>query len=280
MNERIVKFILMMAVVLLIGTGATMLNLNLHKGNDTAQAKIEVNFADMETLQTEGILLSSDESDGREMTEFGMTGEIEDAETEKAESAEAESAIEELESEIMAMQETVARIEAQKANNKAMSMEERACGPAETSELADTEITTEEMESDDWLLATEGDLEAIRDAMYKYLADADGRLTKMAEDAAKKPVADQKAVADEALKFWDDKLNEVYQDLRDLMSEDEFIVLRDEERAWIRSRDEAANQAAKAENYSNSYQSLAYTRSLVEWTKERVYVLMEMLYRP
>ena len=62
------------------------------------------------------------------------------------------------------------------------------------------------------------------------------------------------------------------------MTDEEFDVLRTEEKAWLRSRDAAASEAAGSGSQSNSASSLAYTVSLVQWTKERVYELAEMYY--
>ncbi len=120
--------------------------------------------------------------------------------------------------------------------------------------------------------------EEVGEAYYLRLSEMDRKLSEKMEEAAKKPVADQKTVADETLKFWDDELNAVYQALREELEEEAFYALREEERAWLRARDEAAAQAAAAENSSNSSQNLAYTLSLVSSTRDRVYVLAEMYY--
>ncbi len=125
---------------------------------------------------------------------------------------------------------------------------------------------------------TDGGLAVRAEDYYTRLSDMDARLTKREEEAAKKTAADQKAAADEALKFWDDELNLVYQAIRASMTDEEFDVLRTQEKAWLRSRDAAANAAAAAANQSNSAQSLAYTQSLVESTKMRVYELAELYY--
>jgi len=91
-------------------------------------------------------------------------------------------------------------------------------------------------------------------------------------------LSEQQKTAEELLEIWDNELNAVYQKLRKSMPQDEFYLLRNEERAWIRNRDEAANKSASKENYSKSTQNLAYTTSLLRWTRERVYQLAEMYY--
>ena len=130
------------------------------------------------------------------------------------------------------------------------------------------------------LLVTDGSggMAASAEDYYRRLSEMDSRLTAREEEAAKKTAADRKAAADEALKFWDDELNMVYQAIRAGMTDEEFDVLRTEEKAWLRSRDAAASEAAGSGSQSNSASSLAYTVSLVQWTKERVYELAEMYY--
>lgn len=115
-------------------------------------------------------------------------------------------------------------------------------------------------------------------AYYARLQDMEKIYMSRLQSVEKESVAEQTKVMEDLLKSWDDELNSIYQKLRKSLPDDEFVVLRNEERAWIRNRDEAAGKAAAKENYSNSTQKLAYTRSLLEWTKTRVYELAEMYY--
>lgn len=113
---------------------------------------------------------------------------------------------------------------------------------------------------------------------YSRLQDMERIYTARMNAVANDTLAVQQKTAQELLSTWDDELNAVYQKLRKSLSDEDFRRLRDEERAWIRNRDAAANQAASKENYSNSTQNLAYTRSLLQWTKDRVYELASMYY--
>lgn len=143
----------------------------------------------------------------------------------------------------------------------------------------DTEKSSELQVSYELLIVDADDgLAVLAEDYYSRLSDMDLKLTRREAEAAKKTAADQKAAADEALKFWDDELNLVYQAIRDSMTDEEFDALRTEEKAWLRSRDAAASEAAASANQSNSAQSLAYTRSLVESTRLRVYELAKLYY--
>ena len=97
-------------------------------------------------------------------------------------------------------------------------------------------------------------------------------------EVSKDTLAVQQKTMEELLEIWDDELNAIYQKLRKSLSDEDFRTLRNEERAWIRNRDTAAKRAASRETYSNSTQNLAYTLSLLQWTKDRVYELAAMYY--
>lgn len=115
-------------------------------------------------------------------------------------------------------------------------------------------------------------------AYYARLQDMERIYTARMNEIAKESLAIQQKATEELLSIWDEELNTIYQKLRTSLSSEEFRALRSEERAWIRNRDAAANRAASKETYSNSTQNLAYTRSLLQWTKERVYELTAMYY--
>lgn len=76
---------------------------------------------------------------------------------------------------------------------------------------------------------------------------------------------------------WDNELNKIYKMLKEKLPEDEFIVLRDEERQWIVERDEKANAAA-AEYEGGTLAGLEYLSVQVETTKERTYELVELYF--
>lgn len=113
---------------------------------------------------------------------------------------------------------------------------------------------------------------------YARLQDMEILYSIRMNEVSKEPLVVQQKTIEELLKLWDDELNAIYQKLRKSLSDKDFSTLRDEERAWIRNRDTAAKRAASRETYSNSTQNLAYTLSLLQWTKDRVYELAAMYY--
>ena len=113
---------------------------------------------------------------------------------------------------------------------------------------------------------------------YARLQDMERVYESRMNATMKDSLAVQQHTIEELLEIWDEELNVIYQKLRNKLSYEEFAILRNEERAWLRDRDAAANQAAIKDNYSKSTQNLAYVRSLLQWTRERVYELADMYY--
>ncbi|MFD2627496.1 lysozyme inhibitor LprI family protein [Oceanobacillus kapialis] len=79
--------------------------------------------------------------------------------------------------------------------------------------------------------------------------------------------------AGKSFNMWDDALNEVYAELEKQLSKDEMESLREEQRAWVQTRDaKAAEEAAKYEG--GSMESMQYISSQAQLTKERAYELI------
>ena len=117
-----------------------------------------------------------------------------------------------------------------------------------------------------------------KEIYYARLQDMEALYSIRMNEVSKDTLAVQQKTMEELLEIWDDELNAIYQKLRKFLSDEDFRTLRNEERAWIRNRDTAAKRAASRETYSNSTQNLAYTLSLLQWTKDRVYELAAMYY--
>ncbi len=72
----------------------------------------------------------------------------------------------------------------------------------------------------------------------------------------------------------DELLNEIYQDIKTDLSDSEFIVLRDAERAWIAERDATAEANAADWEGGTGYE-LIYTQTLFGCTLERCQELID-----
>lgn len=83
-----------------------------------------------------------------------------------------------------------------------------------------------------------------------------------------------KRMAETEYRLWDVELNRIYQDIIAQMDEREAEILREEERQWIRERDQLAKKASEKFK-GGTMESLEYTASLAATTKIRTYELLE-----
>jgi uncharacterized protein YecT (DUF1311 family) len=83
-----------------------------------------------------------------------------------------------------------------------------------------------------------------------------------------------KEAASETYKRWDKALNEIYGVLKTQLSESEMNKLRDKQREWIKYRDNTA-KTASLEFEGGSMETLEYTSTLAQLTKERCYELVQ-----
>ena len=76
------------------------------------------------------------------------------------------------------------------------------------------------------------------------------------------------------LKKWDNALNEIYNDLKNILSSTDMELLRIAQKDWVIRRDKRAEEDSKMYG-SNSTEEIEYTKSLADSTKERYYELIE-----
>lgn len=88
--------------------------------------------------------------------------------------------------------------------------------------------------------------------------------------------ADMNIKSMELYETWDAALNALWTELKDQMSEEEFTVLLDEQRAWISEKEAAVKEAGKEVEGGSMY-SLVVNMKAAEITEERVHELYELL---
>lgn len=84
-----------------------------------------------------------------------------------------------------------------------------------------------------------------------------------------------KKIADSEYEVWDTELNYVYGLLKDVMDEDEFEKLKEEEIAWISSKEAHAKNSAAG--YTGNTYNYMYTNALTDTTRDRTYYLLDLL---
>lgn len=87
---------------------------------------------------------------------------------------------------------------------------------------------------------------------------------------------DMNAKSAELYKLWDDALNYLWKIIKDRLPEDEFAKLLDEQRAWIKEKEQRAQEAGKEVEGGSMY-PLIVNSEAAKITEERVYEFYEML---
>ena len=77
-------------------------------------------------------------------------------------------------------------------------------------------------------------------------------------------------------KKWDTLLNDVYQYLKQTMTQSEFAALKKEEEVWIKEK-EAAIEAAGNEHKGGTMEPLARNSVGIDYTKQRTYYLISLI---
>lgn len=88
-------------------------------------------------------------------------------------------------------------------------------------------------------------------------------------------MTETKKLAESEYTIWDEELNTLYNYLRELMNEDDFSRLKEEELAWIKSKEEYAKKMATG--YTGNSYNLAYTNALIDMTRDRTYYLLDLI---
>ncbi len=263
MKNRITKFLLMLLTVIAVGSGATMLNLSLQEKKGPPLVRYDRQEQHVLTAETNAAPERKEYDDG---VMYDLM---------PAEEVEVDAFADDLMSDLPEETESVPQ---ERMDELALGARPEAFLVTEEKSREDTLGKDAEESASEKLLGNILPTAEEKQAYYYRLSDMEKVYASCMNTARKETLAVQQSEMESLLKIWDDELNMIYQKLRAVLPTKEFEELRDEERAWIRNRDEAATKAAARESYSNSAQNLAHTHSLLEWTKERVYQLAEMYY--
>lgn len=80
----------------------------------------------------------------------------------------------------------------------------------------------------------------------------------------------------ELYELWDDALNYLWGELKNVLSEEDFEELRDVQRTWITEKEETVENAGKEFEGGSLYPTVVNTEA-AKITEERVYELYELL---
>jgi len=77
----------------------------------------------------------------------------------------------------------------------------------------------------------------------------------------------------ERFEKWDNELNEIYDLLEELLNPEQMEKVRDEQRSWVKQRDEAAKESS-LKYKGGSHEGLEYVATQAILTRERCYALV------
>lgn len=110
----------------------------------------------------------------------------------------------------------------------------------------------------------------------KRLLDLDSQIQKSRESQTVSGISSSaKTAAASELKLWDSELNTIYNDILEKLDQERSEKLVEDHRAWMKTRDGLAMEAAK-NSQGGSSESVEYTVSLTESTRQRAYELIEI----
>ncbi len=112
----------------------------------------------------------------------------------------------------------------------------------------------------------------LKDKYLKRLKELEKKTDNMRLNSGQTMV-DMSCTGVEIYELWDDELNVIYQEIRSYMSESQREALKQEERAWLKYRDETAEEDG-AEYRGGSMEGLARSSSSAESTRKRCYELV------
>lgn len=88
--------------------------------------------------------------------------------------------------------------------------------------------------------------------------------------------SDMNSKAQELYVLWDEALNDLWDELKSCLSEEEFSKLLDEQRTWIAEKEKSVEEVGK-EVEGGSLYSFVMNMEAAKITEERVYELYELL---
>lgn len=139
----------------------------------------------------------------------------------------------------------------------------------ETKEKQESSQEQQESKKDD----SEGTSAGKKDDYLKTLKEFDSKMEMKQKEALDGTQAEMNEAQDKTYSQWDQKLNEIYGILEQQLPTKDMEQLREEQREWIKNRDEEANKAS-SKYKGGSLEPLEYSSALTRITKERCYELV------
>lgn len=160
------------------------------------------------------------------------------------------------------------------SNDEEESNENTSVDPSDNEENdqedSSTENSTSSDDEDEDLSNRNTNTDSQRDAYFKKLNEMEeaDRNTEV-----KNTTSEMEQLEEERYEAWDQVLNEIYAVLNEQLSPEDMEQLREEQRDWIKHRDEAAKESS-LKYEGGSTEKLEYVATQATLTKERCYLLV------
>jgi len=152
---------------------------------------------------------------------------------------------------------------------------------AEENELEETTIVKEDKSNDivEEKPVTKEKTETVnlhstKEKYLKQLNDIENSLGDLNDQYNSGTQSEMHEAKSEILKKWDNALNEIYGVLKKQLSADEMSSLQEEQRNWIKQRDQKAKEESSVFK-GGTMESTIYVATQAQLTKERSYELVE-----
>lgn len=117
-------------------------------------------------------------------------------------------------------------------------------------------------------------LHSTKEKYLKQLNDIENSLGDLNDQYNSGTQSEMHEAKSEILKKWDNALNEIYGVLKKQLSADEMSSLQEEQRNWIKQRDQKAKEESSVFK-GGTMESTIYVATQAQLTKERSYELVE-----
>lgn len=148
-----------------------------------------------------------------------------------------------------------------------------AAAPKERAVLSADSGIGDEALSESTEKAEAANLLSPEEAYHSKLQELEKQIKKVWDEETDSTTYAIKNTADYELAAWNQELNTIYQMLKDILTDDEFYQLRQEEREWLKERDLQAAQTAR-QYEGGSLEGIEYAKAAAALTRERTYELV------
>ncbi|MCA1054400.1 DUF1311 domain-containing protein [Rossellomorea aquimaris] len=158
----------------------------------------------------------------------------------------------------------------QSVDRSSTAVETKDDGDGEEQEAVDETVSSEESKEEEIGEQTES---AMKELYLKKLNQEEEDIRRMLDDSDASTTLEMEEEQEKIVARWDRWLNVIYSVLKEGLPPEEFTPLKEEQRKWIKVRDEKAENASKKYE-GGTMERLEFLAVKAELTKVRAYALV------